>query len=248
MCKAVIEKVLISNKQTIKQRGYEILYLYFENLDGVKQGLHEAISVSLTQKNPKIVCQSIGLVVELLTQYGIVRMNYLKGFIPEMEKLADSQQTVIKNEALRFFKEAAKWLGTALPINNLKKNQQDEIRAIISENHHMKPLKLADSDDLHPLHQPASIDAYEIADPVECFAKFSEQWCEKVVQMPKWSERKDELELLLKAVSVVRIQPPAPYHITQALKKYLNDKNMIVSNLALKVIGAMASGLRKHFN
>ncbi len=30
------------------------------------------------------------------------------------------------------------------------------------------------------------IEAYDLAEPVEAFSKFTDSWCERLLQIPKW--------------------------------------------------------------
>ena len=101
--KALIEKTLISPKQPIRASSTGVILLLFER--GCKAAIQEAVFVNLGQKNPKIVCSSIQLVVELLTQFGAKKLDMLKPYLPEMEKLSQSQQSVVRNEVMTFYKE-----------------------------------------------------------------------------------------------------------------------------------------------
>lgn len=58
--------------------------------------------------------------------------------------------------------------------------------------HHMKPIR--GEEELPPTLQ----DVYELSEAVDVFHKFNETWCEKVFQMEKWTERREQLEFLYK--------------------------------------------------
>ena len=56
----------------------------------------------------------------------------------------------------------------------------------------MKPIR--GEEELPPTLQ----DVYELSEAVDVFHKFNETWCEKVFQMEKWTERREQLEFLYK--------------------------------------------------
>ena len=61
----------------------------------------------------------------------------MKQFYPELEKIASSSIAAVRNEAMRFYKEAYMWLGAEMIrayIQKLKKNQIDELEKYMTEN------------------------------------------------------------------------------------------------------------------
>ena len=82
----MIEKGLISPKPIIKQLALDILYLLFER--DLKSALYEQIQLATTQKNPKIVLSALTLIIDLLTTYGVKKMDLMKPFWNTLEQLA----------------------------------------------------------------------------------------------------------------------------------------------------------------
>lgn len=68
----------------------------------------------------------------------------------------------------------------------------------------MKAIRTNEETGAHDGHE---IEAYDLAEPIEVFSKFTDSWCEKLLQLQKWQERKEQLEILLKAVSTPKIAP-----------------------------------------
>ena len=87
-------------------------------------------------------------------------------------------------------------------------------------------------------------------DPVDVIAKFPESFSEKVLAAGKWTEKKEYLEELFKAANVVKITPNVNSSnfssLMALLKKTLNDPNVNVVLITVKVLGALARGLRKN--
>ena len=44
-------------------------------------------------------------------------------------------------------------------------------------------------------------DLYEMADPVDAFKSYEEKWCNELLALEKWVDKKEKLEVLLKSVS-----------------------------------------------
>ena len=44
-------------------------------------------------------------------------------------------------------------------------------------------------------------DLYEMADPVDAFKFYDEKWCNELLALEKWVEKKEKLDVLLKSVS-----------------------------------------------
>ena len=91
------------------------------------------------------------------------------------------------------------------------------------------------------------IDPYEISDPVDIFKKFNEKWTQKVIA-GKWKEKKNDIELFLKAAKRPKLAyNNGVYPIISMVKKLLKDSHFIVNHLALHILLALAKGLRKNF-
>ena len=137
--KTLIDKCLGQGKPNVKTVAGEILQLLFEKslTSQNQQAVIDGIVWSLGQKNQKTICAGVGAVVDLLNAFGPKKLNFLKPFFGEAEKLAGSSNSAIRTEALNFYKEAGKWLGDVLVrpfIAGLKKAQIDELDKFFQEN------------------------------------------------------------------------------------------------------------------
>lgn len=47
--------------------------------------------------------------------------------------------------------------------------------------------------------------AFDLADPVNILAKFDGAWIDKISELKKWTEKKDELEALIKMSDVPKL-------------------------------------------
>ena len=81
----------------------------------------DLINSLIPNKNPKIVIGAIQSVVELLTNFGHQKLDFLKGFYAEIEKQASSSTATIRTECINFYKEAMKWMGDVV-VKNFSKN------------------------------------------------------------------------------------------------------------------------------
>lgn len=186
------------------------------------------------------------MLLELLAQYGPRKLENLKPFFPTLAKLTEAQQTTVKSDAFNFFREATKWFGKAIEAfyGGLSEKHQLELRKIHeTEEHHMKPLKGGEES------ERVALDVYEMVEAVEVFSKFPESWCEKLLKLEKWAEKREQMEVLFKACSAPKLVfNQGVYHVIQMLKRLINDSNINLSTFAIKIVGAIANGLRKHFN
>ena len=255
--KNLIDKALAPGKPNIKKITLEVICLMFEHME--KKEIIEGVVDSINHKNQKVSCAGVQALVELLTNYGPRKLEFLKPFFPAVEKLAASTVSSQRTEAMNFYKEAYKYMGDALKpfIVNLKKAQLDELEKFFSEcpSELAKPAK-EDASEVEmggtgsggaARRGSGAMDVYEIADAVDLFKKFNDGWSEKVLAKEKWMERKTMLEELLKEASVTpKIVANAPFpHITNMLKKVLSDSNQQVMLTGIKIYGALAKGMRK---
>ncbi|CAD8048541.1 unnamed protein product [Paramecium sonneborni] len=238
--RVLIEKVLIQQK--LKQNGYQLAKILFPYC---KQVMIEIIIGELTHKNPKIVQATISLILELLQQYGVKKLDNLKPFFPILSKLTEAQQSTIKADAISFYKETTKWFGKNIEafFGGLNEKLQQELKKIGETIIQVQKAPNQDGD-----FETGNQQLYDLAEAVEVFPKFTDSWCEKVFQLEKWQEKKELLENLQKACSVAKMIPsPNVYSIVQLLKKLINEQNITICTMSIKIAGLLANGLRKNF-
>ena len=257
--KILFEKVLITQK--MKKIGIETLFLIFEK-SADKKDFSSVFLTLLTNKNPKTVSITISAFVELFQTFGVRKLDFLKNWLPEIEKLASNSNVAgIKVECLNFFKEAYRFLGPELikaNISKLKKAQIDEISQFIEENPFISTIKALKPDEEEEKFYEKSknskdlsvFDPFEISDPIDIFVKFNENWTNKVLNFEKWNERKEALEDFLREnASIIRISSNshAISSYNSMLKRLLLDSNLQVIISAIKIIAFLCKTLRKAF-
>ncbi|CAD8051018.1 unnamed protein product [Paramecium sonneborni] len=239
--KVLLEKVL--TQQKLKQLGHLIVTQLFSTC---KTSIFEVIILQLMHKNPKVVQATIALLTELLQQFGLKKLDNLKPFFPVMSKLTEAQQSTIKVDAIAFYKEVTKWYGKNIEafFGGLNEKLQQDLKKLAETITEVQKAPNQDGE-----ADTNNQELYDLVEAVEVFAKYTDTWCEKVFQIEKWQEKKEQLDNLQKSCSVPKILPsPNIYSVVQLLKKLLNEQQMIISTQCIKIIGCMANGLRKNFN
>ncbi|CAD8158908.1 unnamed protein product [Paramecium octaurelia] len=239
--KVLLEKVL--TQQKLKPLGYSVANQLFPTC---KSAIFEIIIQQLMHKNPKVVQATIALLTELLQQFGLKKLENLKPFFPVMSKLTEAQQSTVKADAVAFYKEVTKWYGKNIEafFGGLNEKLQQDLKKLAETITEVQkaPNQEGEADTNNQ-------ELYDLVEAVEVFSKYTESWCEKVFQLEKWQEKKEQLDTLQKSCSVPKILPsPNIYSVVQLLKKLLNEQQMIISTQCIKIIGCMANGLRKNFN
>lgn len=91
------------------------------------------------------------------------------------------------------------------------------------------------------------VDLYPVSKPVSLGPKFNEGWVEETLQLTKWSDKKDEVEKLLRAGNVKRLNEKDCYsHVFELAKRLVSQSNVQLHICGVRVIGMLAHGLRKH--
>lgn len=89
------------------------------------------------------------------------------------------------------------------------------------------------------------IDLYDEVQPKKVFEKkFDEAWCEDTLQLQKWTEKVEQVEELLKAMSVPRVCGQKSFHIVSFAKRLLKDSNVQVALAGVKLVGQLSCKIR----
>lgn len=89
--------------------------------------------------------------------------------------------------------------------------------------------------------------AYELAEAAEILNKYNGEWQEKILEMKKWTEKKEQLEFLITDSNVPKLKSGDFSGLVKVLKKLITDSNQVVSQLAIKACGNLAKALREDF-
>ena len=88
----------------------------------------------------------------------------------------------------------------------------------------------------------------EDAPSVDVLGPFDSRWVDKVLEIQKWKEKKNELDEFIKKIDVKKITPRDVAHYITLIKRLLNDKNINILQCAFKIVKNLSKGLRKNFN
>ncbi|CAD8120601.1 unnamed protein product [Paramecium sonneborni] len=247
----LIDKCIAPGKKQIVKLSYEIFFDIFERRD--KQEMFDVVVEMLKNKVQKVQCAAIQSLIELLITFGPKRLDYLKPFFPEIEKLSQSTVSSIKTECMNFYKEAHKWLGEPILapfIKGLKKLQLEELEKFQKE---WQPIPMVPTrgGDAVTVGQGGGanngLDAYDLVDAYDIFNKYNEKWCDKVLAQTKWNEKQALLDQLLKEAATPKIATGNYVPMIAMIKKLLVDSNQVINVCAIKLCGAFVKGLRKNF-
>ena len=89
------------------------------------------------------------------------------------------------------------------------------------------------------------MDVYEIAPSSKILAIFTAEWIEATLALKKWDEKRDKMIELTTAADVAKLESGSYGDLAQLVKKFLTDSNVVVSQNAIKAVGALAKGLRQ---
>ena len=99
-----------------------------------------------------------------------------------------------------------------------------------------------------PAGAPADFDALDLVDPVDVLSKLPKDFCDKVLTLPKWTEKKEMLDKLIEAASSPKILPGDYHELVKTLKKLMADPMVVLVASAVTAAGLLANGLRKDFS
>lgn len=92
------------------------------------------------------------------------------------------------------------------------------------------------------------IDSYAFAEAANVIDKFDDRWCQQTLELVKWTEKKDAIEIAISAFSTPKIVNKDHLHLVSFINRLLVDSNLNVMLCGLKLLKNMANGLRKNFN
>ena len=98
------------------------------------------------------------------------------------------------------------------------------------------------------LKEPAAIDPFDLLDSADVLSKIPTDFSEKM-EVKKWQERKETLEAVQKSLQFPRLKPGDYSDLVKVLKRVaLKDANVMIVQITIQSITALARGLRKDFS
>jgi len=110
-----------------------------------------------------------------------------------------------------------------------------------------KPPPAAGSDSA-PAPPVEEIDLNDCLEAVEVLGKLPKDFCDKLMALPKWTEKKEMLDSLIEKAGAPKIAPGDFHDIVKMLKKLMGDSMVVLVASAVTAAGLLARGLRKDFS
>ncbi|XP_070564717.1 cytoskeleton-associated protein 5-like isoform X2 [Ptychodera flava] len=265
----VITKCLNSARTKTREKGMDILLMYVELEKG--EVVQEELLKGLTNKQPKVVSACLQVLREALCEFGS-KVIPAKPIVKSLPKMFENRDKNVREEAKLLTVEIYRWVGPAFKaaIQNIPpvvmKELEDEFEKVPSKA--PKPTRFLKSqqdlkakmeaedavdgeeeeeDDDAAAGAAASIDAYDLLDPVEILSKIPKDFYENI-EAKKWQTRKEALEAIQPLVSNPKLEPGDYGDLVRALKKVVGkDTNVMLVAQAGKCLCGLATGLRKKF-
>jgi cytoskeleton-associated protein 5 len=255
LTKSLIEKGMASAKASIKSESQTLLLDFFsihkDNFEGLNSGLLSMIS----NKNIKVQAAGLQALNSLMSSFGVKKVNF-KTFVSAVEKHAAASNPQVRSEALNFYKESFRWVRELIKpaVEKLKKPQQDELQKAFEEIKDLPaPTRWLKSEEASAKSEPIVgtkrvIDIYEMADAKDVFGKYGEKWCNSVLAMEKWTEKKAALEEINKELDYPKLAEKSAGELVTLAKRLIIDSNVQVMLQSMKLVGLLAKGQRKYFD
>ena len=243
IAKTAIEKAITSSKSSIKSAATDLIVNLFQGLDEDWEGFALEIATLMEQKNPKVQSATVYALTQLLTNFGPAGLP-IKQWLSLVERATSSPNLTVRSDSLRFLKEVYRWLHESLfPfLPRVKKELIEEIKQTDLGSVPVTPIKVTKQ-----VHTRNLLDAFEMSDAKDIFVRFNEAWCEQVVGMEKWTDRKEALETLNTEADVPRLADKPADALVALSKRLLNDSNVQVVTLVIRLLGLLAKGQKNAF-
>lgn len=159
------------------------------------------------------------MITYLISNFGSFKVDY-RPLLSLVEKLTESSTPAIRNDALEVYKELYKWVREAIKpsLAKLKEVYQKDLEKAFDEIAKNMP-KIPDpkkylkndkpklgSGNGDPTDIKKKMDMlkqqeedYNLAESIDVFSNFTEDWCEEILKKEKkWVEKKEMLEKFIK--------------------------------------------------
>ncbi|KAL8723870.1 MAG: hypothetical protein Q9181_007120, partial [Wetmoreana brouardii] len=262
----IVEKGLSSTRAATKQSALEALLLYVE-LDKSDPIIDDLLQC-LNNKQPKIISATLAALTAIFHAYGIKIVDP-KPVLKALPKVFGHADKNVRAEAQNLAVELYRWLREAMKTlfwGELKPVQQQDLEKLFEavkqepsprQERLLRSQQAAeaassgaqqdgDAEAEAEDDQPAEIDAFDLAEPVDVLGKVPADFHESMAST-KWKDRKDALDALFAAVNTDRIKDGSFDEIVAALAKSMKDTNIAVVTVAANCIECIAKGLRHGF-
>ncbi|VDP30039.1 unnamed protein product [Echinostoma caproni] len=266
VCAGLIVKCLSSPRAKTRDKAIECLLQIVENEKHEVAG--EELLKGLSNKNPKVVVGCLQTLRETLNLFG-PKVVPMKALFKQLPRLFDDRDKNVRGEAKNITVEIHRWIGAASKtfFNELKPVVVTELNAILDELPPEKPTPVRYLRSQKPKEEPGSTadgggggsaatgvgiaaeaeEELDLVDPVNVLAQVPNDYWTLITEK-KWQERQQALESLEKVTNVPLIAPGDFGDLIRSLLNVVNkDTNIVLATMATKILGQLASGLRKKY-
>ncbi|CAL8107217.1 unnamed protein product [Calicophoron daubneyi] len=261
----LVTKCLSSARAKTKDKAIECL---LEMVEIEKQDVAcEELLKGLSNKNPKVVVGCLQTLRETLNLFGPTVIP-MKQLLKEYPRLFDDRDKNVRAETKNLVVEIYRWIGHVNKnlLNDVKPVMVAELTATFNELPKEKPVPTRYLRSQRPKEEPVSssdatgaqgttgagddeteVDLESCMDPVEILSKVPKDFYTLIVDK-KWKERQSALEGLEKVTNVPLIAQGDFGELTKTLINVVSkDPNIVLATMATKILGELATGLRKNY-
>eukprot|EP01012_Entosiphon_sulcatum_P017637 TRINITY_DN2237_c0_g1_i2.p1 TRINITY_DN2237_c0_g1~~TRINITY_DN2237_c0_g1_i2.p1 ORF type:complete len:1590 (-),score=328.08 TRINITY_DN2237_c0_g1_i2:288-4868(-) len=255
----IVDKYLGALKPRTVQKGQEILLMLIE-IGAVDVVMGELVRGFA--KTPKIKLACLQCCTEAIRSFG-TSIPLKELFKKELSPLCDDRDGKVRQEALRVVVESYRFIGEGikkLPFyGELREAQHKELEKQFEEIKAQGPTaptrgmrsdkkKVASGGAAAPaVAVPMCVDLGDLVEAVPVLNKLPKDFFVVVDGDGKWMERKKMLDVLGSLADAPKLQDGDYMEVVKLLKKLLNDTQIPLVSAAIKIIGALANGLRQNF-
>lgn len=176
-------------------------------------------------------------------------MKFLKPYLSDIVTILNRQKLVaVKAEGTNLLREAYKWLSKDI-VEQLTKDLKEGFKKeldIFWEGYDKTQIMSAPKE-VETLEKTLGkkMDVYELSEAVDIFKKYNVKWADNVLDQDKWNDKVEYLKDFVKNANVPKIANTDFRHITEMIKRLINDTNMNVVLWDLKALSVLTKGLRR---
>jgi cytoskeleton-associated protein 5 len=176
---------------------------------------------------------------------------------------ASATAAPVRAEAKLLAVELHRFMGAALrpSYDNLRPAQQQDLDSAFAEAPPPAPTRMTRSaaaaraaagdsgtDTAVAAAAVEEFDPTEMIEAVDVLGKLPKDFNEKIFTVPKWTEKKEMLDELLKLASSPRVSPGDFGELVKTLKRLTGDSMVVVVATAIQALGTLGKALKRDFS
>ncbi|ORZ32025.1 armadillo-type protein [Catenaria anguillulae PL171] len=267
IAKALVDKCIASTRAGVRAKALDTLLFSVEVCESADPILDSIIG-GYGAKAPKSVAAAVNVTTALIAAFGPQLVN-AKIVAKQLAKLFGHSDKNVRAEAQALTLVLYQYYGEAVKnfLGDLKPVQQKDLETEFAKlgGARMQPSRMTRNqkfEQASAMGGPAGGDGAgaaaegeaddddggmdDLIEPVDVLKQLPGSFFTELAST-KWKERKEALDNLLQLVSAPKIKEDKFGELVNALAKRVNDANIVVANVAIQCLGALAKGLRKDF-